>query len=81
MPKRILIGKVVSAAPDKTVIVEVVKTFRHPKYRKVIKSRNKFAAHDEHNKYKVGDEVSIQECRPLSATKTWVVLENEREVQ
>lgn len=79
MPKRVLVGKVVSSAPDKTVIVEVVKTFRHPKYHKVVKSRKKFAAHDEANKFQVGDEVSIMESRPMSKTKTWVVIENQRE--
>ncbi len=78
MPKRVLSGRVVSAVP-KTVIVEVTRTFRHPKYHKVIKSRKKFAAHDEESKCKVGDEVSIIESRPISKTKTWVVIENQRE--
>jgi small subunit ribosomal protein S17 len=77
MPKRVLIGKVVSAAPNKTVIVEVTRKFRHPKYHKVVQSRKKFAAHDENNKFKVGDMISIVESKPVSKTKTWLAIEIE----
>lgn len=79
MPKRVLKGKVISSSPNKTVIVEVIKKIRHPKYHKVVTTRNKFAAHDEDNKFQVGDLVSIEESRPISKTKTWVVLNNKSE--
>ena len=81
VPKRILKGKVVSSSSNKTIIVEVVRRIRHPKYHKVIMSRNKFAAHDENNVFKVGDIVSIEESRPISKTKTWIVLNNKAEIQ
>lgn len=75
MPKRVLSGVVSSNKPDKTVIVQVTRTIRHPKYLKVVKTRKKFAAHDEGNKYNVGDKVKIMESKPISKTKSWVVVE------
>ena len=75
MPKRILQGVVVSDKMDKTVVVQVERRVMHPVYKKYIKSSKKYHAHDENNACKVGDVVRIQECRPISKTVTWVVLE------
>ena len=74
MPKRILQGTVESAASDKTVSVRVERTYSHPLYKKIVRSSTKYAAHDENNACKIGDKVKIQECRPLSKSKSWVVL-------
>lgn len=75
MPKRVLIGKVVSDKMDKTVVVQVERTTSHARYSKIIKRSEKYKAHDEQNQYHVGDMVKIEECRPLSKEKCWVVLE------
>ena len=75
MPRRILEGNVVSAKNDKTITVLVERRFRHPVYKKYIKKTTKYAAHDEANTYKVGDRVSIIECRPISKSKRWTVVE------
>jgi small subunit ribosomal protein S17 len=75
MPKRILAGVVVSDSADKTVVIRVERKFKHPIYKKIVKVSKKYAAHDENNKYKVGDVVSIIESRPMSKTKSWAVLE------
>jgi len=75
MPRRILEGDVVSAKTDKTITVLVERRFRHPVYKKYIKSTTKYAAHDEQNTYKEGDRVSIIECRPISKSKRWTVVE------
>ncbi len=69
-----LIGKVVSDAMDKTVVVEVVRLSEHPLYGKKIKRKNKFKAHDKNNTCKLGDKVLIEETRPLSKTKRWRVV-------
>jgi len=74
MPKRILKGTVVSAKCDKTVTVKVERRVKHPLYHKFIKRSKKFAAHDELNQFKAGDQVNIQECKPHSKTKTWEVV-------
>ena len=74
MPKRILQGVVVSAKQDKTVVVSVERQVMHPVYKKIVKKSKKFAAHDENNQYKVGDRVSIEECRPISKNKSWTVI-------
>ncbi|MBO4520643.1 MAG: 30S ribosomal protein S17 [Alphaproteobacteria bacterium] len=74
MPKRILQGVVVSDKMDKTVVVKVERRVMHPIYKKFIRRSKKYAAHDEHNQFKVGDIVRIRECVPLSKTKTWEVL-------
>ncbi len=76
MPRKILTGKVVSSKPNKTVIVEITRVFRHPKYHKVVQARKKFAAHDENNSVKEGDVVSIMESKPISKTKRWIVVQN-----
>ncbi|MBO7258298.1 MAG: 30S ribosomal protein S17 [Alphaproteobacteria bacterium] len=74
MPKRVLQGVVVSDKMDKSVVVRVERRVMHPVYKKYIKRSAKYTAHDESNLCKVGDVVQIQECRPLSKTKTWVVV-------
>ena len=74
MPKRILQGTVVSAASEKTIVVNVDRRVKHPLYKKTITRSNKFHAHDENNSYKIGDKVKIIECRPISKKKTWTVL-------
>ena len=74
MPRRIMHGEVVSDKGDKTIIVKVETRVRHPVYGKFIRQSKRFAAHDETNQYKIGDAVDIQECRPLSKTKTWVAI-------
>ena len=74
MPKKILSGIVVSDKPNKTVTVLVERKFQHPVLKKVIKSRKKYNAHDENNKYKNGDKVSIIESKPFSKNKKFEVL-------
>jgi small subunit ribosomal protein S17 len=69
-------GEVVSCKMDKTVVVKVTHTIRHPKYEKVIKRFKKFYAHDENNQCKQGDMVTIIETRPLSKLKRWRVASN-----
>ena len=74
MPKRILQGTVVSDACDKTVIVRVERRFIHPVYKKYVSRSKKYAAHDESNRYRAGDAVRIEESRPISKRKHWVVI-------
>jgi small subunit ribosomal protein S17 len=74
MPRRVLHGKVVSNKADKTVTVSVDRRFMHPMYKKFITKTKKYAAHDENNQYQTGDQVSIQECRPISKRKCWEVI-------
>ena len=75
MPKRILVGTVVSDKTDKTVTVKVERKEKHPLYGKIIRRSKKYHAHDEANEYKAGDTVRIEETRPISKTKTWRVLD------
>ena len=75
MPKRVLQGVVTSDACDKTVIVRVERRFMHPVYKKFISRSKKFAAHDEENRYRAGDAVKIEETRPISKRKSWIVIE------
>ena len=75
MPKRILQGIVVSDKNDKTVVVQVERRFTHPVLKKTVRRSKKYHAHDEANKYKVGDIVSIEETAPISKKKRWVVIE------
>lgn len=72
--KRILKGIVVSDKMDKTIVVSVERIKEHPQYRRRFRVFKKYKAHDSEKKYKVGDKVSIQECRPISKEKKWVVL-------
>ncbi|NOZ28026.1 MAG: 30S ribosomal protein S17 [Chloroflexi bacterium] len=73
--RKTLVGEVVSDKMDKTVVVRVDRTRRHPLYGKVIKVSKRFKAHDEENQCRVGDIVRIVESRPLSREKRWVVTE------
>ena len=75
MPKKILRGIVVGDKPDKTITVLVERKFQHPVLKKVIKSKKKYSVHDQENKYKNGDKVSIIESKPFSKTKKFQVLE------
>jgi small subunit ribosomal protein S17 len=68
-------GVVVSDKMDKTRIVEIVRTFRHPLYDKVLRRRSKFYVHDEKNESHSGDRVKIMETRPLSRLKRWRLVE------
>ena len=74
MPKRILQGVVVSDSCDKTVIVRVERRGMHPLYKKFVSRSKKYAAHDEENRYHAGDAVRIEESRPLSKRKRWIVV-------
>jgi small subunit ribosomal protein S17 len=75
MPKRVLQGVVVSDACDKTVIVRVERRVMHPIYKKFVSRSKKYAAHDEDNRYCAGDAVRIEESRPLSKRKCWIVID------
>ena len=76
MTKKILKGKVISAKNNKTIVVEVTRKFKHPFYEKIIKRTKKYHAHDETNKFKEGEVVSIIECKPISKKKTWQALKS-----
>jgi len=71
--RRTLVGRVVSDKMDKTVTVLIENRVKHPLYGKYVVRSKKYHAHDEANQYKEGDKVEIQEGRPLSRTKSWVV--------
>ncbi len=75
MPRRVLTGRVTSDKMDKTVTVLVDRRVMHPLYKKFIRRSKKYAAHDEENTCKIGDTVRIEECRPISKRKTWLVIE------
>ena len=74
MPKRILQGTVTSDKNEQTVTVSVERRFTHPVLKKTVRRSKNYQAHDENNQFKVGDVVSIEESRPISKTKRWVVL-------
>jgi small subunit ribosomal protein S17 len=74
MPKRKLIGTIVSNKMQKTVVVEVERVKEHPRYRRRYKVHKKYKAHDEKGEYKMGDKVIIEECRPISKDKKWKVI-------
>ena len=74
MPRRVLTGKVVSDAADKTITVLVERRLKHPVYKKFIKRSSKFLAHDETNAAKAGETVSIMESRPISKRKHWTLV-------
>ena len=74
MPKKILTGIVVSDKPNKTITVMIERKYQHPVLKKVIKVRKKYSAHDENNKFKTGDKVSIIESKPFSKNKKFEVL-------
>jgi len=72
--KKILKGVIVSDKMDKTVVVLVNRLKKHPRYKKRYKISKKYKAHDPKNKYKIGDKITIQENRPISKNKKWIVL-------
>ncbi len=74
MPRRVMQGKVVSDAPDKTIVVLIERRVMHPRYKKIVRKSKKYHAHDEENACKTGDIVRIRECRPLSKKKCWEVV-------
>ncbi|WP_353287562.1 30S ribosomal protein S17 [Wolbachia endosymbiont (group B) of Gerris lacustris] len=74
MPKKVFCGVITNAESDKTVKVLVLQVCQHVLYKKVIKKYKKYTAHDENNSCKKGDRVLIQEHKPISVTKRWVVI-------
>ena len=74
MPKRLLQGVVVSDKADKTVVVKVERRFTHPLLKKTVRRTKNYQAHDADNRFKIGDQVSIEESKPISKTKSWVVV-------
>ena len=74
MPKRVLQGTVVSDKTDKTITVKVERRFTHPVLKKTVRRTKNYHAHDEGNVGKVGQVVQIEECRPFSKTKTWMLV-------
>ena len=74
MPKRILQGVVVSDKTDKTIVVRVERRFTHPVMKKTVRRTKKYHAHDENNSAKAGDVVRIEECRPVSRSKSWMLV-------
>jgi small subunit ribosomal protein S17 len=74
MPKRILQGTVVSDKGDKTVVVNVERRFSDPVMKKTVLKSKRYHAHDANNELKIGDQVTIQECRPISKLKSWEVV-------
>ncbi|MEO1193082.1 MAG: 30S ribosomal protein S17 [Pseudomonadota bacterium] len=79
MPRRVLQGLVVSDKMDKTVTVLVERRVMHPLYKKFIRRSKRYHAHDETNQVKEGDTIQIEECRPISKTKTWRVVSADKE--
>ena len=75
MPKKVLHGTVVSDKENKTIKVLVERKYQHPLFKKVLKSKKKYSAHDEENKFKNGDKVSIIESKPFSKNKKFQVME------
>ena len=75
MPKKILTGVVLSDKPNKTITVLVERKYQHPILKKVVKVKKKYNVHDENNKFKNGDTVSIIECKPFSKNKKFQVIE------
>ncbi|WP_208541788.1 30S ribosomal protein S17 [Bartonella capreoli] len=74
MPKRILQGVGVSDKSDKTVVVKLERRYSHPLLKKTVRQSKKYKAHDENNQFKIGDQISIQESRPISKDKRWIVV-------
>ena len=78
MPKKILTGTVISDKPNKTITVLVERKYQHPVFKKVVKVKKKYNAHDENNKFKNGDKVSIIESKPYSKNKKFEVMEENK---
>jgi len=73
--RRSRVAKVVADSTEKTIKVEIEGIVQHPRYKKYIKRHTRFLVHDPEEKCKVGDTVRIEECRPISKTKKWIVRE------
>ena len=71
-PKRLLSGVIISTH-SKTIVVEVTRRVRHKLYKKIIKRTKRYHAHDENNEHKIGEQVTIQESRPISKIKSWII--------
>jgi small subunit ribosomal protein S17 len=80
MPKRTLQGVVVSNKQDKTVVVRVDRRFTHPEMKKTIRRSKKYHAHDEKNEFSIGDQVWIEERKPISRLKRWEVIRGDKKV-
>ena len=78
MPRRIMQGVVTGKSGNKTVVVNVERLMKHSLYKKTIRRSKRYHAHDEDNATQVGDVVRIRECRPLSRTKRWIVIDEQR---
>ena len=78
MPKKILKGIVVSDKPNKTITVVIERKYQHPVLKKIVKVKKKYNAHDENNKFKSGDKVSIIESKPFSKNKKFQVMEGNK---
>lgn len=74
--RKTLVGRIVTDVADKTVTVQVKRSYRHRLYKKTITASKNYLAHDKDNEYKVGQIVKIQECAPISKRKTWFVKEH-----
>lgn len=81
MPKRILQGVVTSNKAEKTVTVKVERRLAHKLYKKIIRRSKKYAAHDDANNCNIGDIVRIEECAPISKSKSWKVVENKTQAK
>ena len=77
---RQLTGVVISDKADKTITVKVERKVKHPTYSKIMKRSTKVHAHDEGNTAKIGDVVTVQECKPYSKSKTWKLLSEEQAI-
>jgi small subunit ribosomal protein S17 len=81
MPKRVLEGVVVSDKNDKTIVVKVERRLTHPVLKKTVRLSKKYHAHDEKNTAKIGDVVRIEETKPLSKQKRWLLLDKSAEAK
>ena len=75
MPRRVMQGVIAGRSGDKTVVVNVERLMKHPLYKKTIRRSKRYHAHDENNAAQLGDVVRIQECRPISKMKRWIVID------
>lgn len=73
--RKTIVGRVINDAMNKTVTLSIERTFRHPRYKKIVKKTSKIYAHDEKNDCRVGDKVKVMSTRPLSKLKRWRVIE------
>jgi small subunit ribosomal protein S17 len=73
--RKVRTGKVVSSKMNKTIVVEISRTLKHPMYERVVQTKSKLYAHDERREAGVGDTVRVMECRPLSKLKRWRLVE------